>query len=90
MLLLASPTPANTTTMYQNNFTLTTDDLPAVLCHVSEQDVLSFVRFRDAVSTLYKVPGNLPRLRQNRHAEVYGKRIATPASTMCYARTMCL
>jgi mannonate dehydratase len=41
------PSPVNTITMCQGNFTLMTDDLPAVIRHFGRQEKISFVHFRD-------------------------------------------
>lgn len=41
------PSPANAITLCQGNFTLMTDDLPAVIHHFGAQGKIAFVHFRD-------------------------------------------
>ena len=53
-LLELVPSPANTITMCQGNFTLMTDDLPSVIREFGEQDKISFVHFRDVQGTVTK------------------------------------
>lgn len=48
------PSPYNTITMCQGNFTLMTDDLPAAIRHFGKQDKISFVHFRDVRGTVEK------------------------------------
>ena len=50
-LLDLAPSPMNGITMCQGNFTLMTDDLPAVIRHFGEQGKIFFVHFRDVVGT---------------------------------------
>ena len=50
-LLDLVPSPANTITLCQGNFTLMTDDLPGVIRHFGEQDKITFVHFRDVRGT---------------------------------------
>lgn len=53
-LLDMVPSPMNTITMCQGNFTLMTDDLPKVIRHFGRQDKISFVHFRDVKGTVEK------------------------------------
>jgi mannonate dehydratase len=46
-LLDMAPSPANTITLCQGNFTLMTDDLPAAIRHFGRQGKITFVHFRD-------------------------------------------
>lgn len=46
-LLDMAPSPMNTITMCQGNFTLMTDDLPSAIRHFGRQEKISFVHFRD-------------------------------------------
>jgi mannonate dehydratase len=46
-LLELVPSPSNAITLCQGNFTLMTDDLPAVIRHFGGQDAIAFVHFRD-------------------------------------------
>lgn len=46
-LLEMAPSPMNTITMCQGNFTLMTEDLPAVIRSFGRQGKISFVHFRD-------------------------------------------
>jgi mannonate dehydratase len=48
------PSPANTITMCQGNFTLMTDDLPSVIRDFGEQGKITFVHFRDVKGTVTK------------------------------------
>jgi mannonate dehydratase len=48
------PSPANTITMCQGNFTLMTEDLPSVIRDFGKQDKISFVHFRDVEGTVTK------------------------------------
>lgn len=50
-LLDLAPSPMNTITLCQGNFTLMTDDLPAVIRHFGRQGKISFVHFRDVRGT---------------------------------------
>jgi mannonate dehydratase len=50
-LLDMAPSPANTITLCQGNFTLMTDDLPSVIRHFGRQGKISFVHFRDVRGT---------------------------------------
>ena len=45
------PSPINGITLCQGNFTLMTDDLPAVIRHFGEQDKIFFVHLRDVKGT---------------------------------------
>ena len=45
------PSPVNGITLCQGNFTLMTDDLPAVIRHFGEQGKIFFVHFRDVRGT---------------------------------------
>ena len=45
------PSEANGITLCQGNFTLMTDDLPAVIRHFGEQERIFFVHFRDVSGT---------------------------------------
>jgi mannonate dehydratase len=45
------PSPANTITLCQGNFTLMTDDLPKVIREFGRQGKISFVHFRDVQGT---------------------------------------
>jgi mannonate dehydratase len=49
-----APSPMNTISMCQGNFTLMTDDLPGVIRHFGHQDKISFVHFRDVQGTVEK------------------------------------
>jgi len=51
-LLALAPSPMNTLTLCQGNFTLMTDDLPAVIRQFGEK--ISFVHFRDTRGTADK------------------------------------
>jgi mannonate dehydratase len=55
-LLDLVPSPANTITMCQGNFTLMTDDLPGVIRQFGNQGKITFVHFRDVrgVPTRYE------------------------------------
>jgi len=53
-LLDMAPSPMNTITLCQGNFTLMTDDLPATIRHFGLQDAISFVHFRDVRGTVEK------------------------------------
>lgn len=50
-LLDLAPSPMNGITLCQGNFTLMTDDLPAVIRHFGRQDKIFFVHFRDVRGT---------------------------------------
>ena len=50
-LIDLAPSPMNSITMCQGNFTLMTDDLPGVIRHFGQQDKISFVHFRDVRGT---------------------------------------
>ena len=50
-LMDSYPSPMNTITLCQGNFTLMTDDLPGVIRHFGRQDKISFVHFRDVSGT---------------------------------------
>lgn len=45
------PSPMNTITLCQGNFTLMTDDLPGVIRHFGQRGEISFVHFRDVIGT---------------------------------------
>jgi mannonate dehydratase len=45
------PSPVNGITLCQGNFTLMTDNLPAVIRHFGKQDKIFFVHFRDVRGT---------------------------------------
>lgn len=53
-LLDMAPSPMNTITMCQGNFTLMTDDLPGVIRKFGSQGKISFVHFRDVRGTVEK------------------------------------
>ncbi|MBE0696317.1 MAG: mannonate dehydratase [Anaerolineaceae bacterium] len=61
-LLDMAPSPMNTITMCQGNFTLMTDDLPGTIRHFGKQDKISFVHFRD-------VRGNVEKFEETWHDE---------------------
>jgi mannonate dehydratase len=50
-LLDLAPSPVNGMTLCQGNFTLMTDDLPAVIRTFGRQDKIFFVHFRDVSGT---------------------------------------
>ena len=50
-LLALAPSPMNTLTLCQGNFTLMTDDLPGVIRHFGEQGKLHFLHIRDVRGT---------------------------------------
>lgn len=50
-LLDIVPSPMNTITLCQGNFTMMTDDLPSVIRHFGEQGKISFVHMRDVDGT---------------------------------------
>ncbi len=49
-----APSPMNTITMCQGNFTLMTNDLPGVIRNFGRQNKISFVHFRDVQGTVEK------------------------------------
>jgi mannonate dehydratase len=53
-LLDLAPSPMNTITMCQGNFTLMTDDLPGTIRKFGKQDKISFVHFRDVRGSVEK------------------------------------
>jgi mannonate dehydratase len=53
-LLDLAPSPMNTITLCQGNFTLMTDDLPAAIRHFGNQGKISFVHFRDVRGSVEK------------------------------------
>lgn len=53
-LLDLVPSPMNGITLCQGNFTLMTDDLPAVIRHFGQQGKIFFVHFRDVRGTVEK------------------------------------
>lgn len=53
-LMDMAPSPMNTITMCQGNFTLMTDDLPGAIRHFGKQGKISFVHFRDVQGTVEK------------------------------------
>jgi len=59
-LIDMAPSPMNTITMCQGNFTLMTDDLPGVIRRFGRQEKISFVHFRD-------VKGNVEKFEEAWH-----------------------
>jgi mannonate dehydratase len=59
-LLDMAPSPMNTITLCQGNFTLMTDDLPGTIRHFGRQGKISFVHFRD-------VRGNVEKFEETWH-----------------------
>jgi mannonate dehydratase len=53
-LLDMAPSPMNTITMCQGNFTLMTNDLPNTIRHFGKQGKISFVHFRDVLGNVEK------------------------------------
>ena len=70
-LLDLVPSEMNGIALCQDNFTLMTDDLPAVIRQFAEK--IFFVHMRDVIGTPAKFQENFPRCRQDRHAGVHAR-----------------
>ena len=73
------PSPMNTITLCQGNFTLMTDDLPAAHPEIRQENLLR--PFPRCERRSLEVRGDLARRRQDRHARLHARLSRTSAST---------